>query len=450
MLTNPMLIDPENPFANDLLDRKTFVTKLGEILLSGDQGIVLGLNGAWGTGKTTCVEFLQRELINEGHVVIVLNAWADDYISDPLVAIIASLVEDENFKRLISDERLIERLIAIGKNVMTLGVSLGVSRISRGALTPEDVTSVIEVKTDYSEILDQYTAEKKELSALRSVLVEISKILEASEDKKLIIIVDELDRCKPTYAISLFERIKHVLEVENLRVLLAFDQKQLEATVEKHYGSNIDATRYLEKMFDLIVQLPSTDLHKLLKKTASSLSLPVGAPSSGFAPRSGSIDELLEMLLRLLNATQASARELERTLTRVKFLWARSTGLRVDPVFAVVLLILRSQKYELFENIKNNNSNFSEIDDFFQEFATGSRQWIGNFQNYIETLYYIKQDVKQDQVDLTSVAIDSQLFSELPDEIRLKRQRMQSYIESIKYESLGTLSEMALAVDFII
>lgn len=450
MLTDLVLVEAENPFANDLLDRSTFVTNLKQILLSGDRGIVLGLNGAWGTGKTTCVEFLRQDLINTGHVVIVLNAWADDHVSDPLIAVMASLIDDENFKRHIKDHDLVARLTQIGKNVLGLAAQSGLSLLSIGTVSPGDIARVIEVETDYSKVLSKYNDEKKEINALRDVLIEVSQYLKNDEDKKLIIIVDELDRCKPTYAISLFERIKHVLEVDNLRVLLSFDQEQLEATVRKHYGSKVDANRYLEKMFDLIINLPISDLSKLFKKTIESLNLPVDRVIHSPPYRQGSIDELLEFLLILLKATHASARELQRTLTRVHFLWSRSSGLRVDPVYAVVLLILRSQSPKIFAKIKNGHSSFSEIDLFFKKFAGGSRYWNGNFQNYIETLYYIKQDSALDTLDLTSIPIESQAFSVLPLEIQSKRQRMQAYIFNIRNDSVGSLQEMALAVDLVI
>ena len=450
MQTDQVMIPDSDTFENDLLDRANFVRNLKAILIGGDKGIVLGLNGAWGTGKSTTVNFLQKELIDSGHVVIVLNAWADDYITDPLISIIASLVADENFKSVITNKNLVSRLTEIGKNVIGLAASLGVSRLTRGQLSPDELTRIFEVKTDYSEILNHYIEEKNSLTELRNILEEVSENLQNNEGKKLIIIVDELDRCKPTYAVALFERIKHILEIENLRVLLSFDQNQLEATMKKHYGSSIDSNRYLEKMFDIIINLPSANLAKLLKKTAKTLEL-----SSFRIPeleRGGdnSVDEFLGMLLTLLNAMNASARELERTLTRIKFLLSRENGLHVDSVFAVVLLILKNQNPDLFQKIKNETSTFDEIDKIFNKNPTKSRYWNGSFANYVETLYYIKQDSKLDKDDLTSMSIESQAYQELPDQIKLKRQRMQSYINPIREDRFGSLSEMANAVDFII
>ena len=446
MLIKPLALDPAHTFANDLLARASFISKLKNILVGGEREIVLGLNGAWGTGKTTCVNFLKNELINDGHVVILLNAWADDHISDPLVSIIASLVQDERFKRLVKDEELIGRLTLAGKKILDLGANLVISRLSGGTLTIHDIGNVAENEPEYKDVLKSYAEEKKQITLLKNIFGEISKSLQ-EDNKKIIFIVDELDRCNPIYAVSLFERIKHVLEVENLRVLLSFDQQQLEATIQNHYGSKIDATRYLEKMFDLILNLPPVKLDKLLNETVKQLELPA---TPNLPMRPGSIDDLLGMLLSLLNATQGSARELERILTRVKFLWSRDTQLGVDPAFAVILLILRSQNSEIFEKIKTGVSNFSEVNAFFIQFVNGARYWTGSFSNYVETLYYIKQDYKSDQVDLTQIEISSQAFNELTDDKKLKRQRMQSYISTIQDERFGELSEMAHLIEFVI
>lgn len=116
----------------------------------------------------------------------------------------------------------------------------------------------------------------------------------------------------------------------------------------------------------------------------------------------------------------------------------------------MVLLILRSHRQDIFEKVLNGSSSFFEIDSFFKNFTQGIRYWSAGYQNYIETLYYLKQDFKLDGVDLSHVALESQAFSELSSELQAKRQRMQAYISGIRHDSIGTLREMALAVDLVI
>lgn len=450
MLTDQVSVVDTNIYEQDHLNRKEFVGRLRDILIHGDKGIVLGLNGAWGTGKSTAITFLEHELRNSGHATIVLNAWADDYVSDPLISILANLATNENFKNLVRDEELIKKFFDIGKNVIDFAAAVAIARLSKGQLSTDDLTGITEVSTDLTDLIREYSAEKKSLTELKELLVKITAKLNENDSKRLVIIVDELDRCKPTYAIALFERIKHLLEVDNVRVLLSFDQIQLEATVKKQYGTDIDANRYLEKMFDLIVNLPSSDLHSLLKKTAKSLGIE-NMTVTGLHPLGGdNTKEFLTMLLDLLSATNSSPRELERILTKVKFLLTRENGLNIDPVFASVLLVLQSQRKDIFNNILNGESKFEDIDKYFRNIPSKIRYWTGKFSNYIETLYYIKQDALTDSVNLTHIQIETAAFQELDDKLKIKRQRMQAYIDSINSDRFGTLSEMAHLVDFVL
>lgn len=83
------------------------------------------------------------------------------------------------------------------------------------------------------------------------------------ENKKIIIMVDELDRCKPTFAIELLEVIKHLFDVENMVFIFALDIKQLSYSVQSVYGTGIDSTGYLCRFFDYISKLPKIDINTI-------------------------------------------------------------------------------------------------------------------------------------------------------------------------------------------
>jgi hypothetical protein len=80
----------------------------------------------------------------------------------------------------------------------------------------------------------------------------------AAEDEqpRLLLLVDELDRCRPTYALALLERIKHLFDVDNIVFALALDKRQLRASVEAIYGAGMDSEDYLRRFIDLEYRLP--------------------------------------------------------------------------------------------------------------------------------------------------------------------------------------------------
>ena len=75
-------------------------------------------------------------------------------------------------------------------------------------------------------------------------------------NEKMIIIIDELDRCKPSYAILMLEIVKHIFDIPNITFILSVNLKQLKASIEKSYGSNIDSQHYIDKFIKLTFDLP--------------------------------------------------------------------------------------------------------------------------------------------------------------------------------------------------
>ncbi|UXN12134.1 KAP family P-loop NTPase fold protein [Lactobacillus amylovorus] len=117
---------------------------------------------------------------------------------------------------------------------------------------------------DYKDKVDLEKLKKEFYDAL----VEL-----APEDGKLIVFVDELDRCKPTYAIKVLERIKHYFSVPNITFIFSVDLSQLQNTVKRYYGEEFDGYHYLDRFFDLVINLPEPNLDNYLKNTDGMLVL---------------------------------------------------------------------------------------------------------------------------------------------------------------------------------
>ena len=127
----------------------------------------------------------------------------------------------------------------------------------------------------------------------------------------------------------------------------------------------------------------------------------------------------------------------------------RSQGLRVDPMFAVVLMIIRNQKPLLFERIKKGISSFDDIDEFFKQDAETLRIWQNGFSNYVEALCFVKQDHLLERSDFLSMAIGSTTFTNMTTEQQAKRQRIQEHISKVREDASGTIPQMAQAVEVI-
>ena len=192
----------------DILDRAKIMSDIEQILVllsEQKQGRVFALDGKWGYGKTYILEQLERELEvlqneetqDDRFYVFHYNCWQYDYYEEPAVAIVSAMLEREN---------------------------------------PSD--------------FDEMFAFKKTLDFTRNQIRELSK------NKTVLLVVDELDRCMPEYAIKVLERLHHMFEgLDNVIVLLAIDSTQLEHSVKEIYGEQVDTERYLRKFISFRVKL---------------------------------------------------------------------------------------------------------------------------------------------------------------------------------------------------
>lgn len=256
------------PIPIDLLNRQTIVDQmihLLDILSDSRSSCTFALNGKWGSGKTFVLNMLERQLREyqdgEQYIVFHYNCWQYDYYEEPLVAIIAAMLDslDEQTKLLSSDTReSLRRKMAAAKPILkTIAASfaknkLGLDLAEVFTLTDETVNTVEQAKEKIEDehAYDQYYAFKE---MIQSAKAELEKL---ATTQMVVIVVDELDRCLPSYAIKVLERLHHLFYgLENVSVLLAVDKLQLDTTVKQIFGENTNVTTYLKKFINFELTL---------------------------------------------------------------------------------------------------------------------------------------------------------------------------------------------------
>lgn len=259
-INKPIEIPEDNIFACDLLDREETIKDLSHLITADTQPFVLSVNADWGAGKTTFIKLWQAYLTKEKKVnSIYFSAWEDDFTSDPLIAILGEL--DAYIKENNSDlEGKFEKVKEIGgkiiKNVLPATLK-GLAGKVIGDETVGQITGDI-LGESSTALIDNYQKEKETLVKFKESIAEI--LQEIDKHKPFIIFIDELDRCRPLYAIECLERIKHIFGIERLVFVLSIDKKNLAESIKSQYG-NIDANNYLRRFIDLEFELknPNTD-----------------------------------------------------------------------------------------------------------------------------------------------------------------------------------------------
>lgn len=258
---------------NDLLERKNSAEKFYNILL-GQNANLFSINGSWGAGKTFFIKLIE-EINQEKHDVlwVTYNIWESDFVSEPLIPLVDELTQRlESYKKYITDkdeltqiQTEIQDIKKVGyhiseifkrKMTYSVGVSVGVPEIAgfQGNMQFDPTKGDSEYKILKCE-------KEKFINSLRS----ISKIIK----KPIIICIDELDRCRPLYAIKALETIKHFFQDNNenlgIKFVIAVDKIQMQNTIKTIYGMDADTDCYLRKFIDVEYSLSAPQYYSFIE-----------------------------------------------------------------------------------------------------------------------------------------------------------------------------------------
>lgn len=269
-------VNEENRFDNLFPERKQSIQELTQVIKRINKPFTMTLTSEWGTGKTYFLKTWQQQLEKEAIPFVYYNAWEFEQDVDPLVALIGNIAKtikaelDESFLKRLSES--IKRKINKNSILDLLG------KVTDKAI---DVITDGVVNDVASKTLNSFKEEKSQTNNDNSLF----DLLEALKDKihqkekyndikyPIVVMIDELDRCKPDYVISLLERIKHIFTMNGYVFVLSMDQEQLYATVEHVFGfkKDIDTNKdlrniYLQKFIDFNYKLAKPDLNSYIEQ----------------------------------------------------------------------------------------------------------------------------------------------------------------------------------------
>lgn len=220
-----IIINQENPFANCKLGREPYANILSSIVDSYAKGFVLAINGEWGVGKTTFVKMWRQKLENEGHKTIYFNAWENDFVLEPMVGILGelkSLITSDPEKRFDS---ILKGLAKFSNKIIPASLKFVAKSIGLGG-----VADVIEkggeaMAAFFENEISNYDQKKESLQSLRNDLCNL--VAQNNGGKPVVFIIDELDRCRPNYAVEVLEKVKHFFSVQGIVFVLSLNSAAL-------------------------------------------------------------------------------------------------------------------------------------------------------------------------------------------------------------------------------
>ena len=343
-------IDSDNPWGDDKLNRSQVAQTLTKLITGKEQPLVVSLSGGWGTGKTFMLQRWQKDLEKGGYVSIYFNAWEDDFCNDPFVAIIGQITKEiesqikshKEFKDVFED--VLGQVKKAAKKFIACSSLKMVDKATYGLVGKESIDSM------KNKVLSEYEKQRKAKKELKDSLREMSTKVrkmsttdKANSGKPLVFIVDELDRCRPTFAIELLERIKHVFDVPNMVFVVGINRDELCQSIRSVYGE-IDANTYLQRFFDVPLTMPEVSARDYFQYVWDHY-----FSDSKVFKDTKHRDEFLSFLGRIAETGKLPLRDLEHYIRHLYLIRNKVDTLHNDTLLLFVMIMVKMKMPEFYK-----------------------------------------------------------------------------------------------------
>ena len=356
---------------NDTINRNKDIVYFYDILQAQESASAIAIDGRWGSGKTFFVRqtkmvinalnpsstideetkakatvrlpFSKNDEENENYsIAVYYDAWENDNDTEPVLSLIYEITKQLSVDFSLSDISVVKTAGAIIEAISGHNIN-GI----KDALTSED---------PFKKFKEEKDVEQKIKDFFASILVE--------RGNRLIIFIDELDRCKPTFAVHLLEQIKHYIFDDRITFVFSINLEQLQHTIKQYYGADFDSCRYLDRFFDLRISMPPANMEKFYSE--------IGLESRYY------VDIVTK---RIINMYNFELREITRFYSQIKaavyepthdsekydFMFPDGKGRQIILIYIVPLLIglkiADISKYDQFIN-GHNSEPLKELLDF--------------------------------------------------------------------------------------
>ncbi len=370
---NKLIADLKNPFSRDYSGKLEQVSKSFTQLCENEtknKPLIISIDAPYGMGKTAFIDMWGQSLLNEEKIAIKFDAWKADHSEAPLLALISEI--NNQLSRFEKEFKIIEEIkkggIEICKVLIPTFFKFGMTSIiasaGLGKIT-EDVLNTISASFE-----KKIEKEVTEYNNQKNVLDNFKENLRKLTDKKTVFLfIDELDRCKPTFAIRLLEIIKHIFDIDNLCCVLSTNTKALSNTVQAIYGyRNSGAKDYLERFVDTLLMLPEPDKIKFAESKLTFLD-----NSTDKIPKEH-LNAFKETIKKCCQLPAINFRIIEKYITDIKIFLASNQS--VEEGKKVPSIYYPSVAFEIAKKRINNKSE----EKLLKSLESGTYfKWINNF-----------------------------------------------------------------------
>ena len=420
--------EKESVWEDDLLEREKYADFLTTYLISRtkdadgkfSRSFTLALDAQWGQGKTFFVERWAKSTQGsaKNHPTLVFDCWKADYSSDPVVAFMAAFkgvldsqtegTDDQSeaskrFKKTVSDAvRGIRKAVMpagkeIVKGLLRKGTGIVVENVIEAYGTGRDLQDVMAddsigdagleavnkgLDVFFARALEDYNERQKTIGDFKEAIAGAIKTLADTKRVSLpmFVFIDELDRCRPDFALALLEGVKHLFDIPGVCFVVSTNMAQLSEAVKALYGPGFNGKGYLKRLFDAEYALPVVgceqyiglllDEHVILKRNTI-LGLPVGGFDTE-APRPYSEVDVILWVANVFSLDLRSQRKVVETAS------AAASGIKADRktflLWLAILCAIRHVDADAFDDLASSPRASSEFSAIWKKIAVSDRE----------------------------------------------------------------------------
>ncbi len=315
----------------------------------------------------------QGLLKEKGIPSIYIDAFQNDYTEDAFISIASAITSyvDQHSTEAQKSSDFRDKAKKVGVRLLSWTAKIGIKAATLGIIKESDIDTLSEIGDDVAsdtsetianlvkERLSAHSKETELIQSFRESLSNLPAALMENSTGRLVIIVDELDRCKPSFAVEVLEKIKHIFSVKNVAFFLVMHKQQLEEAIRSVYGSNIDAHTYLQKFINVETSIPkrisdrhNNDIELYIKKLLELHEITTW----------GDDRNIVDYLIPLAQHFNLSLRQLEKVFTNLAIIYSTSgeNHLRLVPII-VFCAVVKVVNPNVFENILLGKISFSTL-----------------------------------------------------------------------------------------
>jgi predicted KAP-like P-loop ATPase len=401
--------------AKNVSDFKEHSDRLSQIIVKSIPQFTVGIFGGWGTGKTTMMQMIKDE-IDTNYSNIATTIWFDSWryereeysLMIPLLrTIIVTLhnliiqLTDDRKKRILQKAQ--SAFIKVIKAV-TRGTKVNLGAEAGGDIA-EKITGKVSagLSLDFAEILDEYESsghinyDQKRISLHKHVSEYLKEELDNIKGKyRLVIFIDDLDRCTPASALEILESIKTFFDIEGIIYVIGMDPSTIDPIIHVKYGesSRISGLDYLQKIVQLPFQIPMwTDYD--LGKTITEMAKETGRPKDVTEKLSG--EKMIDLIIksaklnprnikRFINSIVLSYNTTDKNIKDITNKNLRNYIIEnyLESMISVQTFYFRGEKWLQFLKMINNYTDRVDLLSHFIVFAVNKKISLQELQDKIK------------------------------------------------------------------